>query len=303
MPFQSLLALHFSFPDRESYLALESDASNSLFSSYRAVSQNKSNLIEPQQFPATMSQTFNAPRPRSITDKDQAPKNPNSQEFSKTEADTLIHIENTLDARTCAPQESILNSQALQAPFPHVARRLKQPKRSVLPTQGQLGLVLPVERKNFVIYNSLCDSSAMNAVKRVRARRTCLTKWKDVVRDSMAVTGFLFQPELDDTTASVWTDSSGIRRNYQMPPYCITDMAEPRDNMRQYARTARPELIEELLVNANPIVRKTFKEVERYCIASNVNASPKLSLEPYPTRILEQFSHRGTIVVFSDSYH
>ncbi|KAJ8061980.1 hypothetical protein OCU04_009763 [Sclerotinia nivalis] len=121
-----------SFPDSQSCLALENDGSHQLFSSYQAVSQNKSNVIEQQQFPITLSQTSNAPPPRSITDKYQVPKTLNRHEFSN-EAGALIRIENTFDARTCAPLEATLNRQALQTPSPHVARRLKRPKSSAYP--------------------------------------------------------------------------------------------------------------------------------------------------------------------------
>lgn len=82
-----------------------------------------------------------------------------------------------------------------------------------------------------------------------------------------------FQPGPDDATAYVWTDAAGTKREYRLPTYYISDMAEAGVNMRGYCRRAWEEYPRTLLVNSNPIVRKTFKEAERYCKASKVSAS------------------------------
>jgi len=107
-----------------------------------------------------------------------------------------------------------------------------------------------------------------------RPRRVYLTQ--DINVTTFAVTVLLFQPGPDDTTAYVWTDAAGIKRKYVLPPYYISDMAEAGANMRRYAQTARPEFTKALLVNSNPIVRKTFQEAERYYTASKVGPSSKL---------------------------
>jgi len=95
----------------------------------------------------------------------------------------------------------------------------------------------------------------------------------DVTRTPFVVTVARFQPRPGDATAYVWKDATGKKKAYILPPYYITNMAEAGANMRRYARTARPEFTKALLVNANPIVRKTFQEAERYYTASKVGLS------------------------------
>ena len=99
-------------------------------------------------------------------------------------------------------------------------------------------------------------------------RRVYITH--DVNVTSFAVTISRFLPDPVDTTAYMWTDPAGVKRAYVLPPYYISDMAEAAENMRRYARTARPEFTKALLSNGNPIVRKTFEEAERYYTASKV---------------------------------
>ncbi|KAF8852530.1 hypothetical protein BDZ45DRAFT_109361 [Acephala macrosclerotiorum] len=118
-------------------------------------------------------------------------------------------------------------------------------------------------------------------------RRVYLTQ--EINLTTFAVTASRFQPGPDDTTAYVWTDAAGIKRDYKMPPYYITDMAEAGENMRQYARTARPEFTKAVLVNANPIVRKTFEEAERYYTASKSNLVAAALMFWSATRMIERF--------------
>jgi hypothetical protein len=104
-------------------------------------------------------------------------------------------------------------------------------------------------------------------------RRVYLTQ--EVNTTCFTVTVSRFQPGPDDTTSYIWTDKAGIEREYALPPYYISDMAEAGENMRQYARTARPEFTKALLVNCNPIVRKTFDDAERYYTDSKVGQTSK----------------------------
>lgn len=92
----------------------------------------------------------------------------------------------------------------------------------------------------------------------------------DVTMTTFAVTVAPFEPGPDDATAYIWNDATGKKKEYVLPPYYITDMAEAGASMRRYVRTARPEFVQALLVNANPIVKKTFQEAERFHTASNV---------------------------------
>ena len=95
----------------------------------------------------------------------------------------------------------------------------------------------------------------------------------DITTTSFVVTISRFQPGPDDGTAYNWIDTDGIRRKYELPPYYISDVAEATENLCQYLPQAREEFSRALLVNSNPIVRKTFKEAERYCKASKVSPS------------------------------
>lgn len=101
-------------------------------------------------------------------------------------------------------------------------------------------------------------------------RRIFLTQ--DLNKTSFAVSISRFQPGLGDATAFTWTDAvDGSHRVFDMPPYYISDMAEARENICRYYRQAREEYPNALLVNSNPIVKRTFQEAERYCKASNVS--------------------------------
>lgn len=111
----------------------------------------------------------------------------------------------------------------------------------------------------------------------------------DVTATTFAVTVDRFQPGVDDTTAYMWTDASGRKKEYVLPPYYITDMAEAGENMRQYVRIARPEFTRALLLNANPIVRKTFQEAERYYAASKSELVGDALMFWSATRMIERF--------------
>jgi hypothetical protein len=101
-------------------------------------------------------------------------------------------------------------------------------------------------------------------------RRVYLTQ--DVNTSCFWVTVSRFKPGPGEATSYFWTDAAGVKHEFPMPPYYISDMAEARRNMRHYARTARPEFTRALLVNSNPIVRKTFEEAERYYTESKVSS-------------------------------
>lgn len=70
-------------------------------------------------------------------------------------------------------------------------------------------------------------------------RRIWLTQ--EIVTVKFPVTVSRFQPGWDDTTAYVWTDPTGAKQEYHMPPYYIIDLVEAGENMRIYAQRARPE--------------------------------------------------------------
>jgi len=103
------------------------------------------------------------------------------------------------------------------------------------------------------------------------------------------VTVSRFEPGPDDTTAYVWTDTAGVKREYALPPYYISDMAEAGVNMRRYAQTARPEFTKALLVNSNPIVQKTFREAERYYTASKSQLVAAALMFWSATRMIERW--------------
>ncbi|KAH8655777.1 hypothetical protein BX600DRAFT_470302 [Xylariales sp. PMI_506] len=86
----------------------------------------------------------------------------------------------------------------------------------------------------------------------------------DVCTSSFPVTISRFRPSSDDTTAYRWTDSAGYEHKYELPPYYISDLDEAGQNLRKYIKNSRAEFTATLLVNANPIIKKTFKEAERY---------------------------------------
>ena len=148
------------------------------------------------------------------------------------------------------------------------------------------------EKGALVLSNETTDSET--------SRQIYLTQ--EINLTTFAVIVSRFQPGSDDTTAYVWTDAAEIKKEYEIPPYYICDMAEAGENMRRYARIARPEIIRVILANANPMVRKTFEETERFYAISKVDNLPKPPLEPYLTRILEQIDRRCTNVLVNDTY-
>ncbi|EPE33006.1 hypothetical protein GLAREA_06018 [Glarea lozoyensis ATCC 20868] len=112
---------------------------------------------------------------------------------------------------------------------------------------------------------------------------------QEVNTTTFPVTVTRFHPGPQDTTAYKWTDTAGVKQEYEMPPYYIVDMAETGASMRQYARAVMPELTQKLLVNANPIVRKTFKEAERYYNTSKSNLVAAALMFWSATRMIERF--------------
>jgi hypothetical protein len=95
----------------------------------------------------------------------------------------------------------------------------------------------------------------------------------DVCTTTFEVTISCYQPGPDDTTAYFWTDSTGRKRKYELPPYYISDLAEAGQNLRRYIQKARTEFTKALLANSNPIVLGVFKEAERYFSESKVRSS------------------------------
>ncbi|KAK4151390.1 hypothetical protein C8A00DRAFT_17199 [Chaetomidium leptoderma] len=92
-------------------------------------------------------------------------------------------------------------------------------------------------------------------------------------RTSFCVTVSRFEPGPHYPTTYTWIEADGVKRKYAMPPYYISDMAEASRNMRHFARTANSETTRVFLADSNPIVKKTFKEAERYCTASKATQS------------------------------
>jgi hypothetical protein len=88
-----------------------------------------------------------------------------------------------------------------------------------------------------------------------------------------------FEPVPGEATSCFWTDTAGVKHEYSMPPYCIFDMAEARENMHHYARTTRPVFARAFPVNSNP-VRKSFEEAERYSTVG-VESSPPRFRTPF----------------------
>ena len=93
----------------------------------------------------------------------------------------------------------------------------------------------------------------------------------DITTTSFMVTISRFVPGPSDVTAWKWTDANGNRREYELPPYYISDVVEATENLRQYLPKAREDFPRALLVNSNSIVWKTFKEAERFYKASGVS--------------------------------
>ncbi|KAL3489018.1 hypothetical protein BJX62DRAFT_165917 [Aspergillus germanicus] len=118
-------------------------------------------------------------------------------------------------------------------------------------------------------------------------RRVYLTQ--DINVSRFEVTISRYQPGPDDITAYVWTDSNGITREYALPPYYISNVAEAAVNLRVYARAARREFTTALLATSNPIIQKTFKEAERYYEASKSDLVAAALLFFSSTRMIERF--------------
>lgn len=125
---------------------------------------------------------------------------------------------------------------------------------------------------------------------------------QDFDMTSFSVTVSRFQPTPDDITAYTWTDTNGNKREYSMPAFFVSDMAEARENMRQYLRKARSLYPKALLMNSNPIVWKTFVEAERYCRASNVSKLGVLPIFLISNRFLERLGGRCSDVLVCNAY-
>ncbi|KAK3075907.1 hypothetical protein LTR53_000336 [Teratosphaeriaceae sp. CCFEE 6253] len=105
-----------------------------------------------------------------------------------------------------------------------------------------------------------------------------LTLTQDINTVCLSVTVSRFQPVMGDVTGFPCTDAwTGVVTTYELPPYYISDMAEAAANLRKYIREARREYCNRVLAKANPIVRKTFREAERYRSASKTAQSELLA--------------------------
>lgn len=85
-----------------------------------------------------------------------------------------------------------------------------------------------------------------------------------VTRTRFAVTVALFHPDPSDPTGYPYTDSSGDKQEYTLPPYYITDMTEAGRSMRRWFSEASADYPTALLHNVNPLVREVFDEAQRY---------------------------------------
>ncbi|RYP44897.1 hypothetical protein DL768_008692 [Monosporascus sp. mg162] len=111
----------------------------------------------------------------------------------------------------------------------------------------------------------------------------------DVCKTAFEVTISRYQPGPDDTTGYSWTDITGCKRKYELPPYYISDLAEAGRNLRQYIWKTRAEFTRALLVNSNPIILKTFKEAERYHGGSKSELVAGALMLWSATRMIERF--------------
>lgn len=123
----------------------------------------------------------------------------------------------------------------------------------------------------------------------------------DFNRGNFVVTVSRFQPGPDDATAYVWSDVSGTEHTFRLPPYYITDMEEAGRNMYKYIWDACGKFPRILLVNSNPIIKRTFIEAERYCKASKVSL---LSAHPvsHADLLAECLSRNGTHALVCDAH-
>ncbi|KAL8952550.1 MAG: hypothetical protein Q9222_001540 [Ikaeria aurantiellina] len=116
-----------------------------------------------------------------------------------------------------------------------------------------------------------------------------VTLTHDITTTSFAVTVSRFQPGPDDTTSYNWTDATGSKRKYHLPPYYISDVEEATKNLRQYLPRASEEFSKALLIGSNSIIQKTFKEAERYCKVAQSELVETALLFWSATRMLERF--------------
>jgi hypothetical protein len=79
----------------------------------------------------------------------------------------------------------------------------------------------------------------------------------DVCTTTFEIAISRYQPGPEDTTGYSWTDNTGTKWTYELPPYYISDIAEAGANLRRYIREARAEFSRALLSNSNPIVQTT----------------------------------------------
>lgn len=119
-------------------------------------------------------------------------------------------------------------------------------------------------------------------------RRVRLTH--DVCRTTtFEVTLSRYEPDVDDTTGYYWTDSTGRKQGYELPPYYISNEDEAAQNLVQYIKKARVEFTRALLPNSNPIIQKTFEEAGRYHAASKSSLVAGALMFWSATRMIERF--------------
>jgi hypothetical protein len=96
---------------------------------------------------------------------------------------------------------------------------------------------------------------------------------QDISAHSFAVRVSRFKPGPEDATGFTWKEADGVKRVMDLPALCISDMDETTASLRLFINAHRFEYVERLTYEANPILRKTFEEAERY-----LKATPKVGL-------------------------
>ena len=100
-------------------------------------------------------------------------------------------------------------------------------------------------------------------------RAVSLTQDKTIYHFPVTVSRFV--PDDEDALNFSWTDSDGIEQTFEMPPYHISDMSVARENILQFFVEARDGYPRVLTADANPIVKRTFEEAQRYCQETDVS--------------------------------
>jgi hypothetical protein len=88
---------------------------------------------------------------------------------------------------------------------------------------------------------------------------------------TLEITVSKFLPSPGDATFYPWKDASGEDHILEMPPYYISDMAEAKRNIIQYARKTSGCYMKSLLSEANPIIRDTFSQACSFIISHKVS--------------------------------